>query len=271
MKVDMHVHTRYSDGALNLNQMKMLLLENNVTDVGIADHWKTKRYTPDFYVTDVEEYYYTTKETLHDIPHVKVGLEIDFSSIYGYQLDDHDLKILNNVDFVLFEYVDTKKESWGEVNGKSINELICIINGLKIPVGLAHNNFYFNYENNYNEVLKIMKEHHIFLELCEAEGLGKAVVTNNTLKKMAALRKNMSNLDIYNCQKDEPVVIDKKHAIDNKYYFEHFPDDLWRQIVDLNIKISISTDNHHGNRIAEYPTLQPYLEKYQLLNSFYYQ
>lgn len=271
MKIDMHIHTRYSDGVIDLDQLKKLLIDLGVTDVGISDHWKTKRYSADFYVTDIDEYYHTVKEALRDITNVKVGLEIDFSSLYGYPINEHDLKTFENVDFLLFEYVDTHKESWGEVNGKSMDELIGIVSGLRVPIGLAHNNFYYNYKDNYKEVLGKMSKNHIFLELCEAESLGKSIVTNNTLKKMAALRKNMSDLDIYNCKKDNTVAInDKKHSINNQYYFEHFPDDLWDEIICSNVKISISTDNHHGNNIAEYPTLVTYLEKYQLLNALYY-
>ena len=264
MKIDRHIHTCYSDGELSLNQLKEIIVETGITDIGVMDHWKTKRYMKsDYYVKDIKEYYDTVKETLSDVVDVKVGLEVDFSSLYGYPITDNDLKEFEIVDYILFEYVDTAKESWGEVKGKSMDELIHIVKGVNTCIGLAHNNFYYNYKNNYDEILDKMRENNIFLELCEGEK-ERSVVTNSTLKKMAALRKNMSNLDIYNCNKGKIAELDgRKHTINNRYYFEYFPDELWEKIRKT-VKVSISTDNHHGKGIAEYPVLESYIEKYQL-------
>ncbi len=263
--IDMHIHTTESDGNTTMENLLQYCIQKRIKVIGITDHWKTKRYSEDFYVSDINEYLkrcHQLKEAAnkHGIQ-VFAGLEVDFTEKYGFLIDDDDLEKFNQLDFILFEYVNTENETWGAVNGKSIDSLFEIRDYLTIPVGLAHNDFYENFKNNYEDIIKKMSEKDIFLELCEGEQLGKEKVNALSLKKLLTLKKNLSDLDVY---KSKASIVRKKHMRNDMFYFEHFPSCMWELIKEYRLPLSVSTDNHSGRDIGDHLRADEYLNKYQL-------
>ena len=265
--LDMHVHSTKSDGVKTLEEILEICSENSVKAIGITDHWKTKRYTSNFYVDDMDDYL-KSGERLKNLGKSKgidvfLGLEIDYTEKYGYPIEIRDLEQFNQLDYVLFEYVNTQKESWGVLNGKSIETLFHIRDKIKIPVGLAHNDFFNNFNDNYIEIIKKMKEFNIFLELCEGEKLGQTKMNATSFEKLMDLKKNMSDLDIY---KGKQKISKKKHMRDNKFYFEYFPEDLWKTIKQTKLSLSVSTDSHSGKSIGNHSKADEYINNYDLKN-----
>ncbi|WP_024833785.1 PHP domain-containing protein [Ruminiclostridium josui] len=267
MRIDMHVHTTESDGRIEINNLINLCKSRDVTAIGLADHWKTKRYSKDFFVDDIHQYIAkctTLKQAAANMGiNVYIGLEVDFSGKYGFDISHGDLEDFNMLDYILFEYVDTEKEDWGTVDGKSILELFKIREYLTVPVGLAHNNFARNFSDNIENIVKEMSERNIFLELCEGEPLGQKKVDASTLKKLLALKKNMSDLDIY---KGEKAINRQKHMTGDQYYFETFPDEFWEYVQKYGLKLSLGTDCHSGTSFGKCTRAEKILEKYQLFH-----
>ena len=262
---DFHIHSQYSDGEDSIQEIIRKSIKNSIKKIGISDHWKTRRYTSDFYVNNVEKYFNDIDKIRmnykNDIK-VYIGLEIDYTDRYGENITQKNINEFNKLDYLLFEYVDTKYETWGLLNGKSIDTLIELRKKLKCKVGLAHNNFYHNYKNNYEEILKLMGDYDIFLELCEPETVVLNKITNNSLKRIAALKKGASLNEIkYRNNKENNI---KKHSMNGKYYFENFPNDIWRLIKLYNISISLGTDNHKNENIGSYDLIPQYIQKYDL-------
>lgn len=265
--IDLHVHTTESDGNYTMTDILGKCICENIKVVAFTDHWKTKRYSNDFYVDDIPSYLLRANAIKEKAKRmgisVLVGLEVDFTENYGFPISNSDIQNFNQLDFVLFEYVSTKKEHWGVVNGKSIEELFEITDKISVPVGLAHNDFYNNFKENYANIILEMSRRNMFLELCEGEELGRKKVDTHSLKKLLDLKRNLSNLDIY---KGKAALSKKKHVINDKFYFECFPEHLWFLIKQYHLPISIGTDNHSGIGLGAHPLVDRYLEKYQLYN-----
>lgn len=265
--IDLHVHTTESDGNHTMEDILKQCICENIKLLAFTDHWKTKRYSEDFYVDDVRSYLQRAKIVKEKAKrlgiNILIGLEVDFTEIYGFPISDQDIQNFNELDFVLFEYVNTKEEHWGILNGKSVGELFEITNKITVPVGVAHNDFYNNFHSNYEDIIVEMSKRGIFLELCEGEELGRQKVDTLSLKKLLTLKKNLSNLEIY---KGNAKLVKKKHVKNDKFYFEHFPEHLWHLIKKYHLLISIGTDNHSGIGLGNHPLIDTYLERYQLHN-----
>jgi histidinol phosphatase-like PHP family hydrolase len=271
MKIDMHVHTTESDGRIEPDKLINLCENSKVTVVGIADHWKTKRYSQQFYVEDIHQYIKklsVLKQAAAEMGiSVLIGLEVDFSGKYGFDISPQDLEEFNLLDYVLFEYVNTDSEHWGTLDGKSIQELFDLRKHLTIPVGLAHNNFVNNFQDNTESIIKEMSEKNIFLELCEGEPLGQKAVDASTLRKLLSLKKNMSDSAIY---KGEQVISRQKHMTGEQYYFETFPDEFWKLVKKYKLKLSVGTDCHSGSSLGNCTRAVKIFEGYQLSDQLFF-
>lgn len=265
MRIDMHVHTTESDGRIELNNLINECKSCSVTAIGVADHWKTKRYSKNFYVEDIQQYIEKCSAVKQIAAgqgiNLYIGIEVDFSGKYGYDISMKDLEEFNRLDYVLFEYVDTKNEHWGILNGKSIWELFEICESLTVPIGLAHNNFVYNFSVDTENIIKEMSKRNIFLELCEGEPLGQKAVDALTLQKILSLKKNMGDLDVY---KGEKAITKQKHMTGNLYYFETFSDEFWKWVKKYKLKLSIGTDCHSGSSLGKCPRAERILTKHQL-------
>jgi len=276
-KFDFHLHTTFSDGVLSPGDLARLCLEKGLEQIAICDHWGTKKYSDEFQVTDLQAYYQNLsqlKDTYKDKLKIYIGLEIDFSKKYGADPSDYPFRQLNNLDFLLFEHVDTSRESWGTVNGRSLEEIIALRDKIDIPLGLAHNHFQKNYRDREGSIIEQMKKNRIFLELCQAEDKGKQVIDKRILKQLLEIKKNIKEQNGEGKTKEDllkelkqtqkPRVEAKKHAENGKYYFEHFTNETWRAIKECKLPLSVGSDSHKGHGIGKNDILNHYIQKYDL-------
>lgn len=269
---DFHTHTTFSDGTLTPEELVEACYKRGITELGITDHYATKKYSKKFQVMDVNKYVRTLsalREKKTDIK-IHIGLEVDFSNVYGQNPETLDFNQMNQVEYLLFEHVNTKEVEGNLVHGRQLEELVNIRNKFHGPVGLAHNNFQQNFQGCIEETLITMKENNIFLELCEAEDKGKKAVNELLLQQMMEIRKNFNSaFEIKEIleklkKKETGVDVHMKHAIDGKYYFELFEDSTWELIQKYNIGISVSSDSHKGIQLGNSKKVTPYIKKYQL-------
>lgn len=269
---DYHIHTTFSDGTLSPEELIKTCCEKEIMDIAITDHYATRKYSDKFQVTDVGQYVRALNELKGNHPDMKIhiGLEVDFSKVYGKDPKDLDFCQLNQVDFLLFEHVNTEKVEGNPVNGRELKELLDIRKKFNGPVGLAHNDFQENFQGHIQETLICMKENDIFLELCEAEDKGKKTVDSLLLQQMMEIRKNFNSaFEVKEMleklkQKDSGNNAHMKHAVDGKYYFEIFEEDTWKWIQEYQIGISFSSDSHKGLQVGKCQRLTPYIQRYQL-------
>jgi len=277
MKFDFHLHTTFSDGVLVPPDLAKLCLEKGMEQIAICDHWGTKKYSDEFQVTDLQAYYENLsqlKDTFKDKLKIFVGLEIDFSREYGADPGVYPIRHFNNFDFLLFEHVDTLNESWGPVNGRSLEEVIVLRDKIDTRIGLAHNHFQRNYQGRELSIIEKMKKNRIFLELCQAEDKGKQAVDSRILKQLLEIKKNIKMQEVEGKTKQDllsklkqaqkPQLEAKKHAENGKYYFEHFTDETWQAIKECQLPLSVGSDSHKGHGIGKNDIISHYIEKYDL-------
>jgi len=165
---DIHTHTTYSDGFLSPEDLIEEAIARNLEILGICDHGFSRKLMDTYQITScLEKYLKHLKELQNTLDglELKIGIEIDVSRIYGTEPSKLPFKILNQFDYILFEYVDTEKEYWGEVGIRDISEIIEIRKELVVPVGLAHNDIQQNYHGNESEISKTLAQHDIFVEI----------------------------------------------------------------------------------------------------------
>lgn len=148
---------------------------------------------------------------------LKIGIEIDVSKIYGTDPSKLPFDVLNGFDYILFEYVGTEYESWGQVGTRDISEVVRIRKKLRIPVGLAHNDIQQNYDEEEEQITTILADNDIFIELNQSKFGG--VIGRNTRK----------GLD----------------------YYHHFSDELLEQLVKKDVRVVCGTDSHDCKNLGE--------------------
>lgn len=164
--MSLHNHSIFSDGAYEVATIIKTAERDCCLDiVGICDHYRTQK---------VWEHSMDAQRILHYLEHVKqinrilklpirvlIGIEIDFSP-RTTDIDSLPTQILNKLDFILFEYVNS--QLWG---GFSYKRLLDIRDHFDIPVGIAHCDFrqdLWKRETD-TKVLYELADADIFLEL----------------------------------------------------------------------------------------------------------
>ncbi len=172
--INLHNHTTFSDGHFTPEEIIQAALEARLTHVGISDHFRTAKLalTAQYVITEEFDNYIQHIRTLAaryaDRVSVLAGLEIDFSE--RTPLDQLWLKgfsqtPLNNLDYVLFEYVGDR--DW---QGLSLAALLSYRRWLHVPVGLAHNPLSRNFLSVPPEKLaETLAQYEIFVELCPSD------------------------------------------------------------------------------------------------------
>jgi histidinol phosphatase-like PHP family hydrolase len=219
---DIHTHTTLSDGLLSPKELVKQAKRKNLEILGICDHGFSKKLLNAYQVTsNLEKYFNTLKEiksTLKGLE-LKIGIEIDVSEIYGINPSLLPFEILNRFDYILFEYVNTEKEYWGEVGKREISEIIDILEELNVPIGLAHNDVQLNYYGKETEIAKILAKNDIFVEIQNSELHPQRGVGRNT-----------------------------REGLD---YYLHFTQKLIRELANKKVKIVCGTDSHTGEYLGE--------------------
>ena len=218
---DIHTHTTYSDGFLSPEDLIEEAIARNLEILGICDHGFSRKLMDTYQITScLEKYLKHLKELQNTLDglELKIGIEIDVSRIYGTEPSKLPFKILNQFDYILFEYVDTEKEYWGEVGIRDISEIIEIRKELVVPVGLAHNDIQQNYHGNESEISKTLAQHDIFVEIQDSELHPQRGVGRNT-----------------------------RDGLD---YYLHFTQHLIQELTKNRVKVACGTDSHTGKYLG---------------------
>jgi histidinol phosphatase-like PHP family hydrolase len=159
---DMHNHTStWSDGRHKPEELIESAIKNGIEIIGITDHYDCdkcrsikKENLPD-YIKHLKE----LKELYKDKIIIKTGIEICMDKSMA-EVDDLPYDLINQLDYVLLEYVDEFP------NSIKLPELPKYIGNLKCKVGLAHNDIFHLIKKYGLEQLVIMlKEFNLFFEL----------------------------------------------------------------------------------------------------------
>ena len=231
---NMHIHTAFSDGYLPAEAVIKNAKEQKMGIIGITDHYiTTKIHDPRYYVTNLPRYTdhlrLLRKQYQTAGFQIRIGIEIDCSIRNRVNFEGFDFAALNQLDYVLLEYV---KETV-DFPGCSLDEIgDKIISKLQIPMGLAHNhltrNFQLNSDLDFERFAEKINQYHLFIELNEGES-----------------GHNMNNET-------------------GRYYFEEFPPAFWECLKRNGIKFSIGTDNHEGEPYGDSKKAQKLVQTHGL-------
>ncbi len=161
--MNLHTHTTFSDGRFSPREIIEAADEANLTHIAITDHYMTQKVDSipfdglESYIREIAQ----LAEEFQDDIKVLCGVEID-SCKKRTDFSKMPYEDLNNLDFVLFEYV--QNDIW---NGMPLWELLGIRESIKKPVGLAHNDIGKNFSHTkYDELIAVLEANNIFIELC---------------------------------------------------------------------------------------------------------
>lgn len=219
---NLHTHTTYSDGILEPEKLIELTISKKLKILGISDHAFSRKLSEDHQITNRLEQYLEHLTRLKKASKgldLKIGIEIDVSRHYGINPSELPFKILNRFDYILFEYIHTMFESWGEVGFRNISEIFSIRDKLKIPMGLAHYDLesHFGYNPESLERIEEMAKNNVFIEINQSEiNQGRGRNTRN-------------NVD----------------------YYELFSQELIARLKRYNVKFVIGTDSHNGSSLSD--------------------
>lgn len=168
--MDMHNHTRWSDGYQTVQELVESAISNGVSHLGITDHLETIK-CPSLPMENIPAYIAEIKSiALKYQNQIKLfaGVEINVRS-EETKLENLNFAILNQLDFVLWEYVDQRKQSL------RLNQLKEYTKNLVIPSGLAHTSLEllakkYDEEGGIDRVLKLFAENKLFWEINVNEG-----------------------------------------------------------------------------------------------------
>ncbi len=157
--INLHTHTLYSDGDFQPEAIVSSAAKGRLDYIAITDHFETSKVHC-LSSNQFSEYLERIKgmSGRHDGLHVLAGVEIDTNK-RRCKLDSLPIDLLNQLDLVLFEYVDAEE-------GSRMEEIEDLIREIKVPCGLAHNNIAYNYANlDPDEVADLFSSLNLFVEL----------------------------------------------------------------------------------------------------------
>ncbi len=136
--MNLHTHTRFSDGDFTAEQIVITAAEHHLTHIGITDHLMTDKCRS-MSAGDLERYIEVLRELgrRHRTIEVLAGAEIDTRPDHC-DLEALPLEQLNRLDYVLFEFVQTAE-------GTSLENLEPLLRQIEVPCGLAHNDLEKNF------------------------------------------------------------------------------------------------------------------------------
>lgn len=136
--INLHTHTTFSDGDFTPEQIILTAEANHLTHIGISDHLMTSKCNS-LLEQELENYIDIVRELQNDYPRVEVlvGVEVD-TNPKRCDLSKLPIDLLNQLDYVLFEYVEMD-------DGTSLDDLGPLLSKLDVPCGLAHNDIEKNF------------------------------------------------------------------------------------------------------------------------------
>lgn len=162
---NLHTHTTYSDGKDSPEELVGMAINGGLEIIGISDHGFTDKIDSLNHIT-LPEYIKHLSRLKKEIGGIKIktGLEIDVSKSFGINPQFLPFDILNQLDYVLFEYVegiDSKEEG----SGRCLMSVVSAKRRLNIPAGLAHTNFHDVFYGNERKAARLLGENDIFVEI----------------------------------------------------------------------------------------------------------
>ncbi|MHA2225933.1 MAG: PHP domain-containing protein [Candidatus Hodarchaeales archaeon] len=155
--IDYHIHTSFSDGFFDPQEMILAAVERGIKEICITDHYST--WKPALSDWNLDEYHSTLqgirKEESSDVQ-LFIGIEVDTSSIVSF-------KLLQELewDLILFEYIFSQPQ-WE----KAFHQMIRFKKEFPdFQVGLAHTRFTRVQDSKLDYVLEKILEYNIIIEL----------------------------------------------------------------------------------------------------------
>jgi len=229
------VHTKHSDGIFQLGKLVQIAKQKGLEIIGISDHAFSSKLSDQYQVTDVLDYYLARlDEAKNDAEgiDVRAGIEIDVSMLCGVAPARLPFDVLDQLDYALFEYVNTENEYWGRVGSRDIRELIVVRDRLTIPIGLAHNDMQQNFEGREEEIARQLGKNDIFVELNQSEHSSRRGVGRNTR--------------------------------DGSDYYCHFSKKLLDALRKYDVKVVLGKDTHKDEGLADLDDAIEFVRREQL-------
>ncbi len=161
---NLHTHTTYSDGENTPEELVRKSVEGGLEIIGISDHGFTRKIRS-LNETNLPRYIVDHKklrERTQGID-IKIGLEIDTCKLDGIEPSELPFVILNQLDYVLFEYVRGINSSPLKIY-RCLESVVSVRRKLTIPVGLAHTNLDEDFNSN-EDIARILASNNIFVEI----------------------------------------------------------------------------------------------------------
>jgi histidinol phosphatase-like PHP family hydrolase len=163
MMINLHTHTTFSDGRYSPKEIIEASIDADLSHLAICDHYMTNK-VDSIPFDGLTDYIQNIKDLANEFSEkitILCGVEID-SCKKRTDISKIPYEDLNNLDLVLFEYV--QNDIW---NGMPLWELLGIRKNIKCPVGLAHNDIGKNFSHTkYDELIAVLETNNIFIELC---------------------------------------------------------------------------------------------------------
>jgi histidinol phosphatase-like PHP family hydrolase len=238
-KINLHNHTTFSDGRFTPKEIIEEAIAHGLSHIGISDHFRTDKLAataqyviPDFWSDYVGSLRQLATQYAEHIQ-VLVGLEVDFSSrtpLNQLWAGGFSHTILNDLDYVLFEYVSDETQE-----GLPLNALLVYRRRIAPPVGLAHSLIAQNFggQQKAQALVETLEAHDLFVELCPSP-------RNSWVDEAGNRIPYYRHPDPYNVA-------------------------FWRALRDSEVLLSIGTDTH--DRLSEVHAIedaQQFLRENQL-------
>jgi histidinol phosphatase-like PHP family hydrolase len=133
--INLHTHTRYSDGDHLPDDVVRSAYSAGLRAIGISDHFMTSKVPSPLRQEEFPRYLRHIRSLgmmYEGRMQVLAGVEIDTNRERG-RLDDLPYDMLNQLDFILFEYAEDPLQ-----DGVSLEELASIRRNITVPCGLCH-------------------------------------------------------------------------------------------------------------------------------------
>ncbi len=257
-RMDLQVHTTFSDGALSVDQVVTVGEQRGLAWLGITDHYRTRKLSPQCtlvssqistYADDIRAAASDSKGTIE----VWAGLEIDFSPART-DLDSLPAAIpWESLDFALFEYVSDAQE-----RGAPLARLAEMRPLIGCRVGLAHTDMQRVFADiSPMELIDTLEEHDIFVELCCGERNARYVATEpgvnvrKVVGRLLALERKLARLDgtqspkLADLQEERAKLRESVQLVPTFLDGSPYHDEFFSGLKGRRVRLSLATD-HHG-------------------------
>jgi histidinol phosphatase-like PHP family hydrolase len=133
--INLHAHSDHSDGSFSVHEIVSQAAKGGLTHIAITDHFETDKVRKCLTEREFPDYLRLIRsfDRKHDGGlRVLAGVEID-TNPERCALDELPIDLLNQLDLVLFEYVNDS-----DMGGSTLRELDRLLTKIKVPCGLVH-------------------------------------------------------------------------------------------------------------------------------------